>query len=133
MNKTLKTFIIIGLSFLIFDYIFIYLLQKDSWDNQISLIQNGALPMYRPFFGVVVYLIMIFCVYFLIISPATEYNYSLSKVASNAALLGLAFYGVFDGTNYVMFKDYKMSMALKDTIYGVFVTTITSLLAINNF
>lgn len=43
------------------------------------------------------------------------------------SVLGLAMYGVFDGTNYAIFKDYQLSVAIQDVLYGVFVTTIASI------
>jgi uncharacterized membrane protein len=100
----------------------------DMWNNQIELIQNGEKPVYRPSMGIAVYIIMVLCTYYLVVKRhASKSVLDYREIIFHGALLGLAFYGVFDGTNYVIFKDYKIETLLTDGIYGVIITTFASL------
>ena len=38
-------------------------------------------------------------------------------------------YGVFNGTNYAIFKKYKLSMAISDTIWGCFLCTVSIIIS----
>lgn len=44
---------------------------------------------------------------------------------ADAFLLGLCVYGIYDGTNYAIFKNYPIPFAVMDTIWGgvLFATT----------
>ncbi len=99
------------------------------WKKQIKEIQNGADVVFRPLMAIGVYIIMIAATYGLVIQPALKYSWSLPEVLMKGALLGIAMYGVFDGTNYVIFKDYKMNTLLQDAIYGTIATMTVSAIA----
>lgn len=53
------------------------------------------------------------CVYI-----AVAYLVYLPKTNTEAFLLGLCVYGVYDGTNYATFKNYTMSFAILDSLWG---------------
>lgn len=131
-ENTFQSILIILIVFLLLDYIWIYVINKDMWIDQIKLVQGGQDAEFRYSGGVFVYLVMTLATFFLVIYPIKNYLNIESKreliIRSSimGSILGLAMYGVFDGTNYVMFKDYKFSVALQDTLYGVFVTSIAS-------
>lgn len=76
---------------------------RKMWHEQIKLVQGGSEPVFRVnavAFGV--YAIMIAASYVFVVKQ----KYTPKETLGYGALLGLAMYGVFDGTNYVIFKDY---------------------------
>ena len=94
------------------------------WKQQIKEIQNGVDPVFRPMMAIGVYVIMIAATYLLVVQPAVKYSWKTYEVILKGAMLGIALYGVFDGTNYVMFKDYKLGVLLQDAIYGTIATAV---------
>jgi uncharacterized membrane protein len=116
-----KSIFSIAAVFLIFDYIFLTKIFNKMWDNQITLIQGSG-----PDGGGKKVLVIMF-VYFVMIAASYIFvvkNYTKFETIWYGALLGLAMYGVFDGTNYVLFKDYKLETVFIDTIYGMTVTSM---------
>jgi uncharacterized membrane protein len=117
----------IAITFLFLDFIWIYIINKKNWDTQISSIQ-GTPAEYRPFAGIFVYAIMILSTWYFVVNNNIRHGKrELSDAIIPGALLGLAMYGVFDGTNHVMFKNYSTSLAIQDTIYGMVATTIAAI------
>jgi uncharacterized membrane protein len=49
------------------------------------------------------------------------------------ALLGFIIYGVYNGTNYATLKDYPISTAIADTLWGTFAVATVSLITKNIF
>jgi uncharacterized membrane protein len=45
------------------------------------------------------------------------------------ALLGAVVYGVYNGTNYATLKDYPISTAIADTMWGIFVVGTATLVS----
>jgi len=72
--------------------------------NMFKAIQGTSLKM-RLWPAIVVYL-------------ALAYLLTLQTSALGAALSGSAVYAVYDFTNLVTFKDYDISFAIQDTIWG---------------
>ncbi len=46
---------------------------------------------------------------------------NLQSLFLRGALLGAVVYGVYNGTNYATLKDYPVSTAIADTLWGMFV------------
>jgi uncharacterized membrane protein len=95
------------------------------WDKQITSIQ-GSGPDYtggrKVLAAMFVYFVMIAASYIFVVKNSKQQ--STLETIGYGALLGLAMYGVFDGTNYVLFKDYKLETVLIDTIYGMVITSL---------
>lgn len=64
----------------------------------------------RPLFGVPVYLAM-------------AYLFTYAKSLTQAALIGLSTYAIFDGTNSVIFEKYPLWLGAADTLWGGFLFT----------
>jgi len=54
----------------------------------------------------------------LLVYVAVAYLVHLPKTNMEAFLLGLCVYGVYDGTNYASLKDYTLTFAILDTLWG---------------
>ncbi len=89
---------------------FIYLnIMKDYFDNQIKNIQGTKIEM--NFLGAALcYIFLIYGLNYFIIKPR--------KSVSEAFLLGLVIYGVFETTNYALFKNWSIITVILDTLWG---------------
>ena len=97
---------------------FIYLnVIKDYFNNQIKSIQGSEVKV--KFLGAA------FCYIFLIIGI----NYFIikpRKSVNEAFLLGLIIYGVYETTNYALFKNWSIITVIIDTLWGGLLFAITT-------
>jgi len=118
LPKFLQTAVVV----LLLDGLFLTLLSS-TFTKMIKNIQRTAMqPRYLSF--AFTYIIMITGLYYFIIKP--------NRSAFDGGLLGLLIYGVYDGTNYGIFKNWSMKVFIIDIIGGAFLfattTTIIKLL-----
>ena len=89
---------------------FVYLnVIKDFFNNQIQRVQGSQTKIN--------YLGAAFCYIFLI----TGFNYFIikpHKTIHEAFLLGLVIYGVYETTNYALFKNWSIFTVIIDTLWG---------------
>jgi uncharacterized membrane protein len=122
--NVIKTLFFILLTFMVIDYILLTKIFATMWSNQITKIQGGKGPEFRPLVaGILTYLLMASGVLFFAVKDSKSRSESLQR----GALLGLLMYGVFDGTNYVLFKNYELNTVVVDIACGVLVTTSAAL------
>lgn len=76
-----------------------------------------AILFYSGYVAILVYLFVV---------PMAETG-NLSKLIISAALFGLAAYGAYDLTNYSLLKNWPLNVTIVDMVWGMFVTTATSL------
>lgn len=95
-------------SMLVLDSIYLSIV-KQNWQNMIKNIQKSTISL-RFSSAVAVYLLMSFALYYFIIKP--------NRSVYDAILLGIVIYGVFDFTNYALFKEYSLLLALTDMLWG---------------
>ena len=48
-----------------------------------------------------------------------------------ALILGVGMYGVYNATNYAVFKDYSRNLAIRDTMWGVSLLTMVTFIGEN--
>lgn len=89
---------------------FIYLnVIKGYFNNQIQRVQGS--PMKINYLGAAIcYILLIFGINYFIIKPR--------KSVSDAFLLGIIIYGVYETTNYALFKNWSILTVLIDTLWG---------------
>ena len=90
---------------------------KGQWQSLVKRIQGEKMQV-RIVSAIAVYVLMMFAVYYFIIQP--------KRSVRDAALLGLVVYGVFDLTNYAIFKNYSLMMGLMDMAWGSLLFAITA-------
>jgi uncharacterized membrane protein len=104
--------IFIILLLLAFDAIYIYFM-KDTFGELVRSIQGESLVLdKRALIGAVICYILL---------ATGLYYFAISKTNSSvldAFLLGLVIYGVFDSTNFVMFKKWDWRVMVIDGIWG---------------
>lgn len=89
---------------------FIYLnVMKNYFNSQVKSIQGS--PIKINYLGAAIcYILLIIGINYFIIKPR--------KSVSDAFLLGIVIYGVFDTTNYAMFKNWSILTVIIDTLWG---------------
>jgi len=95
-----------------FDAVYIYFM-KDTFSQLVRSIQGEALVLdQRALIGAVICYILL---------ATGLYYFAISKQNSSvfdAFLLGIVIYGVFDSTNFVMFKKWDWRVMVIDGIWG---------------
>ena len=100
--------LISAIVFITIDFIYLNMM-KDYFDNQIKKIQGTKIEM--NFLGAALcYIFLIYGLNYFIIKPRKSVN--------DAFLLGLVIYGVFETTNYALFKNWSIITVIMDTLWG---------------
>lgn len=95
-------------TYLVLDLIYISLIGK-YFQNQIIDVQRVKLtPNYYAVNAC--YVFIMFAFYYFILRP--------QKTPFDAAILGLALYGVFELTNFALFKKWRIETVIIDTLWG---------------
>jgi len=95
-----------------FDAVYIYFM-KDTFSQLVRSIQGEPLVLdKRALVGAVIcYILLAFGLYYFAISKT-------NTTILDAFLLGLVVYGVFDSTNFVMFKKWDWRVMVIDGVWG---------------
>ena len=113
-----KTLLLIALIMLLLDAMYLTA-TRSIFGAVVAKIQRVAMQ-FRLEGAVIVYALLVFGLYKFIISER--------RPVKDAAILGLVIYGVFDFTNYAIFKNYDMTTALMDTAWGSILMALTTYL-----
>jgi len=119
MNKiqSYKEILLAGVVLLLLDAAYITL-TKSLWDIQVASIQRVSMQI-RVLGAIVCYTLLILGLYYFILRTR--------RSPLDAFLLGLLVYGVFDSTNYAMFKKWEWKIAMMDTMWGGAVFALTTI------
>lgn len=94
--------------FIIVDSFYLHVM-KDYFQKQVIKVQGS--PMKMNFLGAVLcYVFLIVGLNYFIIKPR--------KSVSDAFLLGIVIYGVYETTNYAIFKNWSIISVIIDTLWG---------------
>ena len=113
-----KEIALAGVILLLLDAAYITL-TKSLWNIQIASIQRVSMQI-RILGAIVCYTLLILGLYYFILKTR--------RSPLDAFLLGLLVYGVFDSTNYAMFKKWDWKIAMMDTLWGGTVFAMTTYL-----
>ena len=113
-----KTILLILVIMLLLDSVYLFL-TKSIFGELVAKIQRTAMQ-FRMEGAIVVYVLLALGLYYFIVKPGLS--------AWEAALLGLVIYGTFDFTNYTMFKNYDLKIAIMDTVWGSLLFALTTLI-----
>jgi uncharacterized membrane protein len=103
---------------LLLDSVYLYL-TKSMFGELVAKIQRTAMQ-FRIEGAIIVYILLALGLYYFIVKPGLS--------AWEAGLLGLVIYGTFDFTNYAMFKNYDLKIAIMDTVWGSLLFALTTLI-----
>jgi uncharacterized membrane protein len=108
--------------FITTDFVYLNVI-KDYFNNQIKLVQ-GSEPKVNYLGVALCYIFLIAGINYFIIKPRKSVN--------DAFLLGIVIYGVYETTNYALFKNWSMLTVIIDTLWGgllfAFTTYIVNML-----
>jgi len=117
MNK-LNRFIVSSLVLLALDYIYLSNV-KSLYATQIVKIQRVVMKV-KLLPAIVCYALLIIALNYFILRT--------HRPILEAFLLGFIIYGVFDATNYAIFKKWDLLLAISDTIWGGVLFALTTYL-----
>ena len=111
-----SAFISILVILVLIDSVYLFL-TKSIFGEMVAKIQRTAIQ-FRLEGAIIVYLLLAVALYYFIVKPGLS--------VWKAGLLGLVIYGTFDFTNYAMFKNYDLKIAIMDTVWGslLFMATV---------
>ena len=110
------TLLISAILFIIIDSIYLNLF-KEYFKNQVEKVQGSPIKM--NFLGAALcYVFLIAGLNYFIIKP--------KKSVQDAFLLGIVIYGVFETTNYALFKNWSVISVIMDTLWGGILFALTT-------
>jgi uncharacterized membrane protein len=90
---------------------------KTYFDNQVKSVQGSIIQM-NLLAAVLCYISLVFGVYYFIIRE--------KKSLLQAFLLGLVIYTVYEFTNWALFKNWKLTTVILDSLWGAILFTLTT-------
>jgi uncharacterized membrane protein len=129
MRSILKTYLLALLAFLILDGLWLGIIMKDFNLRELATIgrivdgefQLSILP------AALAYLLMAAAMTFFV-APRLTATMARQRRFAWGALMGLVIYGVYDGTNLAVLKDYPLRFAAVDMAWGSFQFGLVALL-----
>lgn len=133
MNNILAYIILITV-ILIADIIWLTV-QKPRYNSLVKAVQGSQIKVkYTPAF--ITYILVIISIIFIAIPlvrmhllASDDKNKSTSNIFKTSliygGMVGLCIYGIFNFTNMSIFKDYKLSVAIMDTVWGFILYTLS--------
>lgn len=115
MESILKSIVVIGISILILDFVWLKFVFGKYFINMLEGVQKEKLIV-KPIGVFVAYTILILVAYFTI---------SKSSNIIEAFIFGFLIYAVYDSTNYATFSNYKANIAFIDSLWGGTLFAIT--------
>jgi uncharacterized membrane protein len=116
MGHTLRLAAIGAVGYMVLDGVWLGLLMKDFYRNQLApivrLADGGMAPNWPAAF--VVYMLLGTGIAFFVIPRAS----TVSIAAAYGALFGLVVYGVYDFTNYSTLRQWPFALTLADVAWG---------------
>lgn len=114
----LKQFSITFLTFLVIDGLWLSIIAKNFYAKHLGFLMTKTPNLTA---AAIFYLIYIFTLLVLVISPALQKG-SLSAAILNGALFGLCAYATYDLTNLATIKDWPLIVTIVDLIWGTVLT-----------
>ena len=108
MQKIVKEFLISAVVFVVLDMIYIYI-NKTAFENLVASIQRTVIKV-NMWGAILTYVLLVGGLFYFIIRR--------NRPIEEAFMLGILVYGVYEGTNYALFKRWSPTLAVMDTIWG---------------
>ena len=124
MGDTIKLAAIGAVAFMVLDGVWLGLLMKNFYREQLAPIvrlANGAIAPNWPA-ALVVYVLLGTGIALLVIPRAP----TVPLAAAYGALLGLVVYGVYDFTNYSTLRQWPFVLTLADTAWGTLASALAA-------
>ena len=116
MTFNFKELLVTALVYLTIDITYIKM-NASIFNKYFSLVQ-GSPAKFKRTPAVIAYIILTLGLYYFIIKD--------KRPVTDAFLLGVFIYGVYDFTNYATLKKWTLAFSIKDTLWGGIVLTIST-------
>ncbi|MFC1625890.1 DUF2177 family protein [Patescibacteria group bacterium] len=123
MMKVAVSFVSSLVCMLTIDAIWLKIMSKAFYTRHIGQLM-AATPRLLP--AGIFYLIYTFALTFLVVIPALQNNFSLTKTFALGALFGLAAYATYDLTNQATIKNWPTIVTVVDLIWGALLTGVVA-------
>ena len=120
----IKVFLIALIIFLILDFIWLGLVAKNLYQNEIGTLLKTKFNFVAAF---IFYIIFIIALTIFVIIPAINNN-SLKEVILLGSLFGLVTYATYDLTNFATLEGFTIKIVIIDLLWGTTLGTLTSTL-----
>lgn len=114
----LNLIIISAILFVAIDSIYLNLM-KNYFNHQVIKVQ-GSSVRFNYIAAIITYIFLIYGLYYFILSK--------NKSLTDAFILGVVIYGVYEFTNLTILKEWKLKSALIDTLWGGILFSLTTFL-----
>ena len=114
----LNMIIISAILFVAIDSIYLNLM-KNYFNHQVIKVQ-GSSVRFNYIAAIITYIFLIYALYYFILSK--------NKSVTDAFILGVVIYGVYEFTNLTILKEWKLKSALIDTLWGGILFSLTTFL-----
>ncbi|MGX7245182.1 DUF2177 family protein [Enterococcus quebecensis] len=121
MSYLLKLYSVSAVTFLTFDFIWLLLIAKKLYQEQLG----GLMGQTKLVPAIVFYVIYLMGIVFFVVNPALEKG-SLLYALVAGGFLGFLCYGTYDLTNLATLKDWPYLVTIIDLIWGTVVTASVS-------
>jgi uncharacterized membrane protein len=108
--------LISAIVFITTDFVYLSLI-RGYFENQIKKVQGSAVK-FNLLGATLCYMFLIFGINYFIIKPR--------KSVSDAFLLGLVIYGVYETTNYALLSNWSILTVIMDTLWGGILFALTT-------
>lgn len=124
----------------IYTYVFVYVilyclmeylyisLMMPIYKNHFAVIQNKTPSELMPFrvfpWMLVLYPIMLIVVWIFVIHDVVTQKSTLLTAIQKSVILALGIYGVYNITNYITLENYRLHIAVIDTLWGTMFFTM---------
>jgi len=112
LSQVFVTFVV----FIVLDSIYLTSMKK-YFDNQVKAVQGSGIQM-NLLATVLCYISLVFGLYYFIIRE--------KKSLLQAFLLGLVIYTVYEFTTWALFKNWKVTTVILDSLWGATLFTLTT-------
>jgi uncharacterized membrane protein len=120
----LKTVVAALVGFMLLDGVWLGLLMKNFYRDQLTPIARLANGGFAPIWpaAILVYVLLALGVALFVLPRST----GVGSVAGFGALFGLVVYGVYDLTNFATLADYPLAITVVDVCWGTVATALCS-------
>jgi uncharacterized membrane protein len=112
----MKSIIVAAITMLLLDSVYLKSM-SGYYGEQIEKVQRTVMKI-KPEGVVACYLFLVFGLYYFILRE--------NRPITDAIILGIIIYGVYDATTYAVLKDWSPFLAISDTIWGGILFGLTS-------
>lgn len=117
------TYISILVAYLVLDGIWLGIVAKDAYLESMQGMLREEYPL-APW--ITFYVMYSFAILWLVVLPNIKNTTSAKQTLFSGAVLGMASYGTYNLTNFAIIEGWQLSITVKDWLWGITVTTLSS-------